>query len=214
MGAEQSSGARRYRSTKRAREERDSDHLERALELLEENEYNSLAHTRFPPLKGPVSWAALGTYACDSIKRELASTRDADDLHDATEHARILESRLRKRDSIKGARTTLVLRDTITNLAALTKALGEMVAIRSGTLQANYDNAGRASVLRQRCRNLGLGELPWIKRVMEETVATVLASDASGGVKALFNRAMFHWLPSPAPSTEGTKVEWDSDLED
>ena len=38
-------------------------------------------------------------------------------------------------------------------------------------------------------------------------------ADASGGIKALFNRAMATWLPSPAP-TEGTKVEWDSDFDD
>jgi hypothetical protein len=48
---------------------------------------------------------------------------------------------------------------------------------------------------------------------MEETVATVLASNTNGGVKSLFNRAMATWLPSPSP-TEGTKVEWDSDLDD
>ena len=210
MGAEQSSGARRYRGTKRPRDERETDHLERALELLEENSHSSLAHTRPPPIKGPVSWASVGAYACDVIKRELARARNADDLHEAIEHARILESRLRKRDGVKGARTTLALRDTITNLAALTKALGEMVAIQSGVLEPNYDNAGRATVIRRKVVKLGLGDTPWIKRVMEETVAAVLASNASGGVKALFNRAMASFLPTPPP-TEGTQVEWDSD---
>ena len=100
------------------------------------------------------------------------------------------------------------------NLAALTKALGEMAAIRSGTLAPNHDNGARATVIRQKWVRLGLGDSPFAKRLMEETVATVLAStSASGGVKALFNRAMATWLPSPAP-TEGTKVEWDSDLDD
>ena len=212
MGAEQSSGARRYRGSKRARDERDA--LERALDLLEENGYSSLAHTRFPEIKGPVSWASLAAYACDAIKRELALARNVDDLQEAIEHARILESRLQRRDGVKGARTTLPLRDTITTLTTLTNSLGEMAAIRSGTLQPNHDNASRATVIRQRVLKLKLGDTPWIKRLMEETVASVLASGASAGVKALFTRAMSRWLPSPAPSSEGTKVEWDSDLED
>ena len=212
MGADQSA-PRRYRSEKRPREERDTDHLERALELLEENGYNSLAHTRFPPIKAPVSWASLGTYACDAIKRELVQARDGEDVDEAIEHARILESRLRARDGIKGARTTRELRDAIMNLAALTKALGEMAAIRSGTLAPNHDNGARSTVIRQKWVRLGLGDSPFAKRLMEETVATVLASNTNGGVKSLFNRAMATWLPSPAP-TDGTKVEWDSDLDD
>jgi hypothetical protein len=213
MGADQSA-PRRYRSGKRVREERDTDHLERALELLEENDFSNLAHARFPKVKGALSWAKLGEYACDAIKRELVQARDGEDIHEAIEHARILESRLRARDGIKGARTTRDLREAIMNLAALTKALGEMAAIRSGTLAPNHDNGARATVIRQKWVRLGLGDSPFAKRLMEETVATVLAStSASGGVKALFNRAMATWLPSPAP-TEGTKVEWDSDLDD
>ena len=222
MGAEQSSGrgaprrrgtkGRVYRSGKRARED-DETHLERALELLEENGYNSLAHTRFPQIKGPVSWAFLGAYACGAIKRELAQARDGEDFHEVLEHARILESRLRARDSIKGARTTRELRETIINLAVLTKGLGEMVAIRKGKLAPNHDNGARATVIKQKWVRLGLGDSPFVKKLMEETVATVLAGNASGGIKALFNRAMATWLPSPAP-TEGTKVEWDSDFDD
>ena len=212
MGADQSA-PRRYRSGKRVREERDTDHLERALELLEENDFSSLAHARFPKVKGALSWAKLGEYACDAIKRELVQARDGEDVHEAIEHARILESRLRARDSIKGARTTRELREAIMNLAALTKALGEMAAIRSGTLAPNHDNGARATVIRQKWVRLGLGDSPYVKKLMEETVATVLASNTNGGVKSLFNRAMATWLPSPAP-TEGTKVEWDSDLDD
>ena len=85
-----------------------------------------------------------------------------------------------------------------------------MVAIQSGVLEPNYDNAGRATVIRRKVVKLGLGDTPWIKRVMEETVAAVLVSNASGGVKAFFNRAMVSFLPTPPP-TEGTQVEWDSD---
>jgi hypothetical protein len=212
MGADQSA-PRRYRSAKRPREERDTDPLERALELLEENDFSSLAHARFPKVKGALSWAKLGEYACDAIKRELVQARDGEDVDEAIEHARILESRLRARDGIKGARTTRELRDAIMNLAALTKALGEMAAIRSGTLAPNHDNGARSTVIRQKWVRLGLGDSPFAKRLMEETVATVLASNTNGGVKSLFNRAMATWLPSPSP-TEGTKVEWDSDLDD
>ena len=99
------------------------------------------------------------------------------------------------------------------NLATLTQALGQMAAVRSGTLAPNHDNGARATVIRQKWVRLGLGDSPFVKKLMEETVATVLASSASGGVKALFNRAMATWLPPPAP-TDGTTVEWDSDLDD
>ena len=216
MGAEQSRGRatehhHRYRSGKRARD--DGDSLDRVLDLLQENGYNSLANTRVSPIKGPVSWASLGAYACDAIKQELVQARDGDDLHDAVEHAHILESRLQTRDGIKGARTTRELRDAIMNLAALTRALDEMARIRSGDLLPNHDNGARATVIRQKWARLGLGDSPFAKRLMEETVAVVLSSAASGGVKALFNRAMARWLPSPEP-TEGAKVEWDSDLDD
>jgi hypothetical protein len=45
---------------------------------------------------------------------------------------------------------------------------------------------------------------------MEHTVATVLASTATPGVKAAFTRLLLAWQPPPK-STEGTKVQWDSD---
>jgi hypothetical protein len=219
MGAEQSSGRhaaprrRTYRSGgKRAREESETQHLESVLDILETNDFSTIAHTRFPKVKGTLSWAKLGEYACDAIKRELAAVRDESDLQEAMEHAKALQSRLRVRDNVKGARTTNQLRDAINNLAALTQALFEMIRIRSGALKPDHDNGARATVIKQKWVRLSLGDSPWAKRLMEETVAFVLASNASGGVKSLFNKAVASWLPSPAPSAmDGEKVIWDSE---
>ena len=61
MGADQSTPQKQYRSGKRPRE--DDRSLERALQLMESQDYNSIASVRFPQIKGPVSWAKLGEYA-------------------------------------------------------------------------------------------------------------------------------------------------------
>eukprot|EP00966_Prymnesium_polylepis_P298724 6903444-Prymnesium_polylepis.1 len=46
------------------------------------------------------------------------------------------------------------------------------------------------------------------------TVAQVLASNASAGIKAAFNRLLLHWLPPPPTTTGGTRIHFDSDDED
>ena len=48
---------------------------------------------------------------------------------------------------------------------------------------------------------------------MEQTVATVLAGNASPGVKAIFARALTPWLPQQVEQKSETKVEWDSDFD-
>eukprot|EP00966_Prymnesium_polylepis_P252902 5846131-Prymnesium_polylepis.2 len=75
MGAEQSSTKhtrrREYRSSKRGREEGEKA-LERALDILETNDFTHIAHTPFPQIKGPVSWAKVAEFACNKIKIDLA----------------------------------------------------------------------------------------------------------------------------------------------
>ena len=184
-----------------------------ALELMENNT-PSLSRARFPAIKGPLSWARLGDFVCDAIRTQLSEAQNEDDIALAASHARVLQGRLQARDRIKGARTTRDLRDTINATVALTAGLLEMVRIRSGDLRPDHDNGARAGVIRQRWVRLKLGTSPFVKQLMEQTVARVLAGSASAGVKALFNRALTHWLPPPPAPVDGTTVEWDSDLDD
>ena len=203
----------RYRSgTKRARDVDSSPPLEHALELLEANDFSSISHAHFPQVKGALSWAKLGDYVVETIKKELHTIRSEEDLREAAHHARTLASRLHTRDGVRGARTTRELRDSIGLVASLTKVLMEMERIRSGELQPNHDNGANAQTVRQRWVRLGLGDNPWIKRMVEQTVANVLASGASAGVKSLFTRAAATWLPPPTLSPEdGEQVEWSDD---
>ena len=214
MGAEQSSTKhtrrREYRSGKRSREEDGEEALESALDLLENNDFTHIAHTPFPLIKGPVSWAKVAEFACNKIKIDLAGLRSEGDLRDAASHATVLLSRLEARDAVKGARTTRELRDTIMQLASITKALTEVGRIHSGSLSPNFETASRASTIRQLWARLGIKDNAWVKELMEHTVATVLASTATPGVKAAFTRLLLAWQPPP-PSNGGTKVQWDSD---
>jgi hypothetical protein len=214
MGAEQSSDKhtrrREYRSGKRGREGDGEEALERALDLLENNDFTHIAHTPFPQIRGPVSWAKVAEFACNRIKTHLAGLRSEGDLRDVASHATILLSRLESRDGVKGARTTRELRDTIVQIAALARSLTEVQRIYAGSLVPNFENAGRASTIRQLWARLGIKENTWVKELMEHTVATVLASTATPGVKAAFTRLLLAWQPPPK-STEGTKVQWDSD---
>ena len=214
MGAEQSSDKhtrrREYRSGKRSREEDGEEALERALDLLENNDFTHIAHTPFPQIRGPVSWAKVAEFACNKIKIDLAGLRSEGDLRDVESHATILLSRLEARDGVKGARTTRELRDTIMQIAALARSLTEVQRIYAGSLAPNFDNASRASTIRQLWARLGIKENTWVRELMEHTVATVLASTATPGVKAAFTRLLLAWQPPP-PSNAGTKVQWDSD---
>ena len=207
MGADQSSQARGrpYRSNKRDRE----GDIELALELLSDNDFNNLSHQRFPGVKGTPSWAKIGEYAVAEIKRELATARSEDELFDAVHHARSLAARLQARDHVKGARTTQELRLSIKTIASLATALGVMQKIRSGKMQPDHDIGAGATTLRQRWVRLGIADNPWIKTLMEQTVATVLAGNASPGIKAFFTRALTPWLPQDVEQKSGTKVEWD-----
>ena len=210
MGAEQSTPQRReYRSGKRRREEDSYEAFERALDLLSETDFANIAHASFPQIRGPVSWAKLGEFVCHEIKRSLAALHTEDDLRDAASHATVLFSRLQARDSVKGARTTRELRDTIMQIAAVMKALTEAHRIYSGSLTPNFESASRISTVRQLWARLGIKDNPWVKGLMEQVVAGVLASDATPGVKAAFNRLLLAWLPPPPSS--GTRVQWDSD---
>ena len=215
MGAEQSSTkhTRRrveYRSGKRGREGDGEEALERALDLLENNDFTHIAHTPFPQIRGPVSWAKVAEFACNKIKIDLAGLRSEGDLRDVASHATILLSRLEARDGVKGARTTRELRDTIMQIATLTRALTEVGRIHSGSLSANFETASRASTIRQLWARLGVKDNPWVKGLIEHTVAQVLTSNATPGVKAAFTRLLLAWQPPP-PSNAGTKVQWDSD---
>ena len=79
MGAEQSSDKhtrrREYRSGKRSREEDGEEALESALDILENNDFTHIAHTPFPQIRGPVSWAKVAEFACNKIKIDLAGLR-------------------------------------------------------------------------------------------------------------------------------------------
>ena len=171
-----------------------------------------MSHTSFPQIRGPISWAKVGEFACNKIKINLAALRSEDDLCDVANHATILVSRLQARDSVKGARTTRELRDMILQIASLTKALTEVKRIHSGSLSPNFENASRASNIRQLWARLGIKDNLFVEELMEHTVATILASNATPGMKAAFTRLLLVWQPPP-PSTEGTKVQWDSDDE-
>ena len=107
MGGEQSAPQRTpktYRGAKRPRE--DDRALERALQLMASVDFNSIANARFPEIRGPVSWAKLGDFACHALKREFVNIESSAELADAVHYARALEARLQSRDGVKGARTT------------------------------------------------------------------------------------------------------------
>ena len=226
MGADQSAdrrnertnckrNANKYRSS--AKRARDDDGLDRALELLETNDFSNLAHARFPSVvKGPLSWAKLGEYACNQIKRELANLHSEEELLEIAHAANVLQSRHHKRDTIKGARTTKELRDCIMKIASLLASLEEISGVRSGETTPTFEIASRATTLRQLYARLQIRDSQFIKTMVEQAVARVLASSsASPGLKSAFNRLLLHWLPPPPKtSSGGTKISFDSDDDD
>ena len=227
MGADQSAPAasRRarkgdvYRSDskgKRVREEESFENeegLEEALDLMSDNDFQNLANKRARHIKGTLSWARLADGASRTIADQFLTLRTDDDLRRAVDHARELHARLQERTGIPHARVTKDQRERINLLHAIAIALSELIRVRSGSLKPDYDTAGRASTLRQRYRQLGGSEQPFVRQLMEQVVSKVLATSTSGAVKAVYNRALSHWLPSlPVPaSSGGTQVQWDSD---
>ena len=213
MGADQSTPQKQYRSGKRPRE--DDRSLERALQLMESQDYNSIASARFPQIKGPVSWAKLGEYACQALKREIGSLDSDSDLDEAVHHARTLEARLKARDDVRGARTTRELRDEILSISSLAKLLGELQSVRMERVPPDHDSGARATVVRQRWSKVVGAPTPWVKQLMEQAVSNVLASNASPGIKSLYTKALATFLRPPAStSARGEQVLWDSDFED
>ena len=219
MGAEQSTTDRarthrRYRSGSKRSLEEDDTALERALNLLRDNDFSNIANARFPKIRGPVSWAKLGEYCCTELIKELGTLRSKQELRDVTDNAKLLSNRLQVRDNVKGARTTQPLRNQITQIAGLTAALMEIAQIQTETSTPTFEMASRATTIRQRWSRLEIKENPWVVQLMEHCVAQVLASNASAGIKAAFNRLLLHWLPPPPTATGGTRIQFDSDDED
>ena len=208
-----------YRSDgkKRVREESfEDDALEEALDLMSDNDFQNLANKRARHIKGTLSWARLADGASRTIADQLLTLRSEDDLRRAVDHARELHARLQERTGIPHARVTKDQREKINLLHGIATTLSELWEVKSGSLKPDYDTAGRASTLRQRYRLLGSDHQPYIQKLMEQAVSKVLSASSSGATKAVYNRAMSTWLPSPPPSTpsspsSGTKVEWDDD---
>lgn len=219
MGAEHSSPkhARRrtYRNSKRARVEDADEALDRALDVMGGNDFSNIANTTFPQIRGPVSWAKLGEYSCNQIIRNLGATRSFEELRNVAESAEILSKRLQARDNVKGARTTQELRNQINLIAGLSAALMEVAQLQAGARAPTFEIASRATTIRQRWSRLKIDDNPFVLQLMEHAVARVLASNASAGIKAAFNRLLLHWLPPPPPTTSsGTRIQFDSDDED
>ncbi len=182
--------------------------------MMQSNDFSGIAHSRFPHLSGPVSWAKLGEFACAQLKHAFAAVRDDSDLKDAVAHANTLAARLQARDRVKGARTTRELREAIMSLSSLASLLDELSDIRSGRKQPTHDSGARATVIRQRWSKAVGVPTPWVKRLVEEAVSHVLASGASAGIKSLYTKAQATFLPPPPSSPRGEQMTWDSDFDD
>ena len=209
-------GSIRYRnSEKREREDTPSTALEEALSLLHVNDSTLLSKTRPRFIRGSVTWARLGDMAATEVAQNLLSVQSTAALDRAVDHAQELGNALGARDAVPGARVTTALRHQITLLVGLTKGLDEVSRIREGKLKPNFENAGRANMLRQRWLRIGGGENVWVSQSIEQATAKVLASSTTAGVKSLWTRALSSWLPQVhLPSTGATRVQWDSDDDD
>ena len=192
----------------------DQDALHETLELLQENDYSSLAHARARYIKGSFTWARLALGASNTIKHQLLSVRSDEALDAAVDNARELMHRMEAREGVHGARITKEIRERINLLSKVAVTLRDLQRIVSGD-KVTDDAAGRATVLKQRWNLLDGGENAWVRDLMTKAVAKVLASSAPGHVKSMFNRALQHWLPSrpasAAASPSGSEVTWDSD---
>ena len=206
-----------YRSGERKRPREDSFEggaLGEALELLGDNSFSNLANHRAKHIKGTLSWARLAEGVIRGIANELMTVRSDYGAQRAIENARELYVRLEARDAVPHVRVTLDVREKIVLLYKAAQTLHELLHMKAGTLEPNYDTAGRAITFKQKWNLLGGKEQPWIRNVMEQAVSKVLADPrATAGMKAMYNRALSHWLPSVAPVSpgEGTSVQWDSD---
>ena len=118
--------------------------------MLSDNCFNNLSHQRFPGIKGAPSWAKIGEYVVQEIKRELAAARSDESVFDAADHAKTLAARLQTRDHVKGARATQELRNAIKTLASLATTLGAMQNVRSGKAPPNHDIGASATTIRSR----------------------------------------------------------------
>ena len=224
MGAEQSTGHHkgkacrdsRYRGAKRGREHASSsDALHETLELLAVNDYNDLSRARPRFVKGSLTWARLATSASAAIAHQLLSVRSDQALEEAVENVRELMHRMETREGVPGARITKEIREQITLLFKVAATLSDLQGIAAGR-KPTEDAAGRTTALRMLWNRLGGDDNPLVSDLITEAVAKVLASSAPSYVKSLFNRSLTHWLPSPpagsaSPSSQGTKVSFDSD---
>ena len=180
----------RYRSAQQWGEEAQDE----ALELLSPSyTYKELLRAKTTHVSGARTWARLADGAVKGIADALLGVGTPRELEAVTERAAGLALRLRQRDALKSARVTKETRTAITQLASAAAALTELVKVIEGSIRPGLDEGGRAIALRQKWHQLGGTSMGWVRDLVERAVGTVLASEAHGGVKGLYRRALERW---------------------
>ena len=201
-----------YRGAKRERGEWGDSAVDEALELLSENRHDVLARKKARHVKGPLTWARIADGAVRTLTADLVGAGSGEDLQDAIARVQELHARMEARDASKLGRITREVRDGVVGLYGVASVLEEMAAVRDGKAPS-FETAGRAASLRGRWNRLGGGANAVVRQLVEACVAHVLTSSATDGMKALYSRALSHWLPvSPAPQEpKGERISFDDD---
>jgi hypothetical protein len=207
-----------YRSTEpKKRKRAEAFHgaaLDEALEMMGgEQTLDAVARKKAKHIKGAITWARLADGVANALTSDVLGLRTEDALREAVERASLLHARLEERDGSKQGRVTHATREAIGLVTGVARVLGELRAVRDGKVTADYETAGRAASLRQRWNRIGGESNGFVRRLMEECVAHVLASDSqSGAVRAVYTRALTQWqAPTPPLASDGEQLTWDSD---
>ena len=201
-----------YRGAKREHGEWGDSAVDEALELLSENRHDVLARKKARHVKGPLTWARIADGAVRTLTADLVGAGSGEDLQDAIARVQELHARMEARDAWKLGRIT---REVVTAWSGCTawRACWKRWPL---CVTARPRRSRRRGAL-HRCVGAGIDSEAartrsfdsWSKRASPH----VLTSSATDGMKALYSRALSHWLPvSPAPQEpKGERISFDDD---
>ena len=210
---------------------RGSPRVDEALDLLRENDYDTLLARTSKLIAGRLTWARVAAVAVGQLARVFL-LGEADRAASYAEDARALADRLRDRDAHPTARVTTQLRTQIGQLDAVARCIQAAVALRDGA-EADDEALWRLAGLRTRWYALSrehaslASDAEWVRDLVQTAAGRVLSSAAGAGAKAVASRAVAAWLPADASADaprattrlgmdgDGVQVQWtdaDDDL--
>lgn len=176
---------------------RGSPRLEECLDLLMENQHDTLLRSKPKYLRPPYTWAKIAETAVGIIAIDLLHG-GVDRAMATVDDARALEERLRARDDHPTARVTSALRHRIGLVSAAVTGIEAADAVLHGSI--TDDTLTRLSGLHTRWyaarREFASdADVSWVLDLVQRAVARVLSSTVGSAAKAMATRTLSTWLP-------------------